>query len=305
VLEEYVRRLNCYLPIDFNNYENNEYRQYLIDTYLENCNNGKYQFALIAFHMLFMSFLYKEFWELKTFSYNTVKRICDTNANFERIKEIFDTSIIPELTTIDQYLSVFNWHVNKKNAVKEFVNKRDACAHASGFIQFHRDSSIRYFDDVLEYAEKISLANKQNVINIFLADFESYLGSDKFINSLSGEYITKKVAEIKYSPKDIGYILTSDIPKIISDDEMGDFKIAYYFSMLVLQTYYENNVFQCAPDFDRFRFINELYLFIETLDAEQYEKLQVQIEDELNYLKSLDSPIDLSAIEGIVDQFIE
>ncbi|MFK7693065.1 hypothetical protein [Paenibacillus sp. HJGM_3] len=301
-LDEFVHKLNHYLPVDFNDEENNEYRQYLIDTYLENCTNEKYQFALLAFHMLFMSFLYKEFWSLKTFSFETVSDLCRNNAKYGGVINVFDASIIPELTAIDDFLSILNFHRNKKDAVKEFVKKRDQCAHASGFIQFRKDSIERYLCDVLEYSEKISSANKRNIIKIFFSDFENYIQSEIFQTSLSGEYIKNKIFSGKYSLKDIEYILEAPMPEIIVNDELGDYKIAYFFAMLVLQTFYENHVIYYSEPLDRNDYTNKLYLFLETLSKEQYEKIQVQTEDELNYLKSLECPLNLSTINEFVER---
>ena len=36
-MNEYIDKLNMYLPIDFADEENNAYRQYLIESFHENC----------------------------------------------------------------------------------------------------------------------------------------------------------------------------------------------------------------------------------------------------------------------------
>ena len=70
-MEEYIHKLLYYLPIDFGDTENNEYKTYLVQACCENYTNEKFQFSLMAFHMLFMAFLYKEFWTLKTYSHES------------------------------------------------------------------------------------------------------------------------------------------------------------------------------------------------------------------------------------------
>ena len=75
-MEEYIQKLLYYLPIDFGDTENNEYKTYLVRACCENYTNEKFQFSLMAFHMLFMAFLYKEFWTLKTYSHERVERLC-------------------------------------------------------------------------------------------------------------------------------------------------------------------------------------------------------------------------------------
>lgn len=213
-MDEYINKLNNYLPIDFANDENSEYRQYLIETYIENCQKGKYQFALMAFHMMFMSFLYKEFWNLKTYSYSVVAGLCNNNSGFKNINAMFDASIIPEKTVIDQYLSLFSWHINKRDTVKTFVDTRDKCAHASGFIQYQKDGAERYFLEVIEQAEKISIANKSNTIQTFYNRLNSLLQDSDMLNARTAcENALSEMQELKLSCKDIQYILEADEPE--------------------------------------------------------------------------------------------
>lgn len=300
-MNEYIDKLNIYLPIDFANEENNAYRQYLLDSFHENCEKGKYQFAIMAFHMLFMSFLYKEFWELKSFSIAKVSSLCRSNANFGNINDIFDASVIPEKTMIDQYLGVHSWHINKKDAVKSFVDKRDNCAHASGFIQYNQDEAERYFLDVLDYTEKISKANKSNTVQIFQEKLIAFFkDSDEFNSKTCGEFIFELLRKIKISLKDICYIVSADMPKYVIDDESGIFKVAYYFAMIQLHFEYIQSTAENALDLTNEYFIDTLYLFLETLEPEKKFSLQVQVEDEIEYLNSYSAPISLRKISTII-----
>lgn len=290
-----------YLPINFGDDENNQYRQYLMDTFIENCVNEKYQFALMAYHMMFMSFLYKEFWELKNFSYSKVERLCLANGKFKDINSIFDASIIAEQTVIDQYLSIFSWHINKKNKVKGFVDTRDACAHASGFIQYQKDGATRYFLDVLEYAEKISDANKGNINEIFTERLEEYFISENFKSTLTGEYISNEILNTKYSVKNIEDILALPMPEYIKDNETGDQVVAYYFAMLQIHSLYADKAFEYQLETDINYFADKLYLYLSILEPDSREKLQVQLEDELTYLRDIfGCSIDLNKVEQVI-----
>ncbi len=53
-MEEKISKLRHYLPIFFENKENNEYVEYLTSAYLKNIEAEKYQFSFIAFHILYM-----------------------------------------------------------------------------------------------------------------------------------------------------------------------------------------------------------------------------------------------------------
>lgn len=301
IMDEYIEKLNMYLPIDFADEENNEYRQYLIETFKENCEKEKYQFALMAFHMMFMSFLYKEFWELKTFSYSTVEQLCNNNGKFKEIKQMFDASIIPEQTVIDQYLSLFSWHVNKKNTVKALVDTRDKCAHASGFIQYQKNDAERFFLDVLDHTKKISSANITNICNIFFERLNTVLqDSDQLNARTSGENSLSELRELKLSCRDIKYILESNIPEIVMIDASGIFKIFYYFGMIQLHSNYLNNAAEPDLAFNENYFVDQLYMFLETCEPEIKESLRIQIEDEIIFLDTHNCTLDYLKIKDMM-----
>jgi len=299
-MNKYIDKLNMYLPIDFANDENNAYRQYLIDSFHENCNKCKHQFAIMAFHMLFMSFLYKEFWELKLFSFDKVQGLCRSNASFNGINNIFDASVIPEKTMIDQYLGVHSWHANKKNTVKGFVDKRDNCAHASGFVQYNESESERIYLDVLDQAQKISQANKTNIIRIIQEHLVSFFKNDDEFNAkTSCEYVFDLIRDIKISPCDISYVLSSDTPKIVTDDISGILVVAYYFALLQLHSEYLQSSIENLLNIPDEYFVDKLYLYLDTLDPDKKQALQVQVEDELDYLNAYGTIISIKKLFDI------
>lgn len=54
-----------YLPNSYKTRDEQDYINFLWESYESNYNNGKYPFAFIAFHMLYMSFVYFEVWQIK------------------------------------------------------------------------------------------------------------------------------------------------------------------------------------------------------------------------------------------------
>lgn len=300
-MDKYINKLNNYLPIDFANDENSEYRQYLIETYIENCQKGKYQFALMAFHMMFMSFLYKEFWGLKTYSYSVVAGLCNNNSGFKNINAMFDASIIPEKTVIDQYLSLYSWHINKRDTVKAFVDTRDKCAHASGFIQYQKDAAERYFIEVIEQAEKISNASKSNTIQTFYNRFDSLLQDSDMLNARTAcENVFSEIQELKLSCRDIHYILNADEPDAVKSDDSGILKVFYFFTMIQMHSEYIGNSSEYFLELPDSHFVDLLYIFIDTCASETKEMLRVQIEDELTQLDSRGCNLDYKKIRDLM-----
>lgn len=63
-MEEAVELAN-YLPLSFKTPKEQEYIEFLWDAFETNYTHGKYQFAFLAYHMLTMSFVYFNIWQIK------------------------------------------------------------------------------------------------------------------------------------------------------------------------------------------------------------------------------------------------
>jgi hypothetical protein len=62
---EEASELASYLPLSFKTPKEQEYIEFLWDAFEMNYANGKYQFAFLAYHMLTMSFVYFNIWQIK------------------------------------------------------------------------------------------------------------------------------------------------------------------------------------------------------------------------------------------------
>jgi hypothetical protein len=57
--------LGNYLPLSFKSPTEQEHIEFLWDAFETNYTHGKYQFAFLAYHMLTMSFVYFNIWQIK------------------------------------------------------------------------------------------------------------------------------------------------------------------------------------------------------------------------------------------------
>ena len=57
--------LGNYLPLSFKSPKEQEYIAFLWDAFETNYTHGKYQFAFLAYHMLTMSCVYFNIWQIK------------------------------------------------------------------------------------------------------------------------------------------------------------------------------------------------------------------------------------------------
>src|SRR3954464_5471422 len=62
---EEAAELAYYLPLSFKTESEEKYIKFLWDAFESNYQNEKYQFAFLAYHMLTMSFVYFNIWQIK------------------------------------------------------------------------------------------------------------------------------------------------------------------------------------------------------------------------------------------------
>ena len=62
---EEAAELGNYLPLSFKTRNEQEYIAFLWDAFETNDSHGKYQFAFLAYHMLAMSFVYFNIWQIR------------------------------------------------------------------------------------------------------------------------------------------------------------------------------------------------------------------------------------------------
>ena len=279
IVEECVHKLRFYLPVDFGNTENNEYMDYLAQSCCENYRNGKYQFSLMAYHMLFMAVLYKEFWGLKCFSNERVAALCRRNGTYNAIEQVFDASPIPEKSFIDDFFGVFSWHPNRKSTYKEYVDKRDRCAHNSGFVQYGKEDVESYFADVLRNIERVSQACEESLVEVYSNTLKRYLESPSFESTTTIDFISRELSEKKYSYRDLSKLLAAGRPEGM--DSLS-YTLSFCFSRLFLSLTVENAGY--SPENGSDDLIEELCSFWRSLTPEDQETLSLQLEYEIEML---------------------
>lgn len=262
-MEEYIYQIRKYLPIKFVDEEANKFLEYLEEAYLENVSNKKYQFAFKAFHMLYMTFIYKAIWFLKLRGHN-IKKILEES--IEKIKErygtdillntLFDLSLFKEKESLDDLLKSLAFHENEIKDCKDFVDKRDNCSHASGKIQYSKDEIDFYITQELKYINMLC-NKKKGVFKKFLADFLEKKWNKNFI----GGDIENWFLENYLSVKDLEMLAEFDLPffKKKSDNEKTVYQKLLYL-VLVFEMHKHTEIDNL--------FLNKLPIFMNGLKNE-------------------------------------
>lgn len=127
--------LRSYLPLFFQSPTERDYITFLWDAFESNYTQGKHQFAYLAFHMLAMSFIYFNLWQIKKVWPEDFKKGLIGFARYEndllKANSPFAFSMVPESTVL-RFLKLIACDDGQIGNLKAFVNFRNDIAHANG-----------------------------------------------------------------------------------------------------------------------------------------------------------------------------
>ena len=139
-------QLTEYLPLSFKTESEQEYMQFLWQAFESNYNNQKYQFAFLAYHMLTMSFIYFNIWQIKQ----------TEPSDFEKAMIGFTKDQEKSLLTATSPFTL--WQINESNVMRflkligctndkignyiTLVKDRNNTAHTNGIISFSTETAL-------------------------------------------------------------------------------------------------------------------------------------------------------------------
>jgi hypothetical protein len=139
--------LATYLPVSFKTRSEEEYIAFLWDAFQSNYTNGKYEFASLAFHLLYMSFVSFSIWQIRLvreqdfknalvgFQSDSEVKLLDADTPFKFYEKLKESQIFRFLKLI----GCSNDHVGE---FAKFVKRRNKIAHPSGTVFFNDQVSI-------------------------------------------------------------------------------------------------------------------------------------------------------------------
>ena len=154
-----------YLPIRFKQQSEQEYIEFLWDSYQSNYENGKYPFSFLAYHMLFMSFVYFNIWQIKSIRNDDFEKIrLGFKEDIGKATSPFGFSVEDERKIFDllKYLCVSHSDVKALiGRYKKLVDERNNIAHANGNIPFRTETYlITKISEIIRYTYEIQNYNK-------------------------------------------------------------------------------------------------------------------------------------------------
>ena len=162
---EEAAELNDYLPLSFTSPKEQEYVAFLWDTFETNYTHGKYQFAFLAYHMLTMSFVYFNIWQIKKmepknfemgligFGKDDEKILIDATSPFA-FSAVRERSIL-------RILKLIACDNGKIGTYAKLVNDRNKSAHSNGNIFLSTQAALdTKITEILRVVEEIQTHSK-------------------------------------------------------------------------------------------------------------------------------------------------
>lgn len=222
-----------YLPSSFKNEKDGEYVAYLRDSFEQNYKNGKYQFAMLACHMLYMSFVYFSVWQIKNSRPDDFKKSLigfskDDEVSLLSASSPFAFWAINE-ARIFRFLKLIGCENEAIGKFAKLVQQRNDIAHSNGNI-FYTDSFIadQKVREVLVQANSIQQCVTpviHDCLRCFLLD--SWNEDEREYHDSIDQIREVLVHPNFFSPKDIEACLAFDIDSLTNHEHFGAIKALF------------------------------------------------------------------------------
>jgi hypothetical protein len=160
-----ANELANYLPLSFKTLKEQEYIEFLWDTFYSNYENKKFQFAFLAYHMLTMSFIYFNIWQIKQnepkdFEKGLIGFDKDVERELLAATSPFVFSVVRERSVL-RLLKLIQCDNGKIGTYAKLVDDRNDTAHPNGNIFYSELSALDIkIAEILRVVEEIQTHSK-------------------------------------------------------------------------------------------------------------------------------------------------
>jgi hypothetical protein len=162
---EEASELANFLPLSFKTQTEQEYIEFLWDAFETNYTHGKYQFAFLAYHMLTMSFIYFNIWQIKQtepkdFAMGLIGFGKDIEKSLLEAKSPFVFSAVNERSIV-RFLKLIACDNSKIGTYAKLVDDRNDSAHSNGNIFYSTKGAIDIkLNEILRVVDEIQTHSK-------------------------------------------------------------------------------------------------------------------------------------------------
>jgi hypothetical protein len=217
---EEAAEMGNYLPLSFKSPKEQEYIEFLWDAFETNYTHGKYQFAFLAYHMLTMSFVYFNIWQIKQtepkdFAMGLIGFGKEIEKSLLEATSPFVFSTVNERTIL-RFLKLIACDNGKIGTYAKLVDDRNDTAHPNGNIFFSTQAALdTKITEVLRVVDEIQ-AHSKPVIEHCYREFliENHDPDERAYPDPADQIREILIHENYLSQKDIEICLSFDIESI-------------------------------------------------------------------------------------------
>lgn len=206
-----------YLPLSFRSPKEQEYIAFLWDAFETNHTHGKYQFAFLAYHMLAMSFVYFNIWQIKQtepgdFAKGLIGFHKDMEKDLLAATSPFVFSAVNESTVL-RFLKLISCDNGKIGTYAKLVADRNKTAHANGNVFYSTERALaEKVYEILRVVGEIQIHSRP-VIERCYSEF-LLRSADETVREYPApeDQIREVLVHANYlSPRDIEFCLRFDV----------------------------------------------------------------------------------------------
>lgn len=301
-----IRFLRDYLPI-FVETEHQDYSEYLDSAFEVNWENQLHQFSYLSFHMTFMGYIYYSLMTLKKIGYSDALSFMNNNSKYNECEDPYEFSQFNEKDVIKNFMGVLKFHVNRKNEAASIVDKRDYCAHSSGFIQYNETNIIEHINLVKNTISIIQSRYLEKSIDTFLADLLKIYFLEKYKDTSIANYYLNWIS---YNHISTSIIIQLDtkleqyfIEKINPADSFYSSKQASIYLIRLINSFLlDEKAEELNYDEDRLLNIDKFIDNIQNAESSEKQVIIMELIDELENIKDF---LQFDIINEVLDKLNE
>lgn len=230
-----------FLPISLKNQAEGEYMAFLWDAFESNYTNEKFEFASLAFHLLYMSFVSFSIWQIRLvreqdfrnaligFQSDAENKLMTADSPFKFYDQLKESQIF-------RFLKLIGCENTQVGEFAKFVKRRNKIAHPSGTVFFNDQMSID--KEIAEMMEEVAniQAHMRPVITEVYGRFltESSDVEAREYSDPKDEIVSALIHRNYISMKDVeicrGFVLTLHVGQPLYDNmvELHNVLVASY-----------------------------------------------------------------------------
>jgi len=225
---EEAQEIFKYLPLTHQSPSEQEYLEFLWEAFRVNYEQEKFPFAFLAYHMIFMCFVYYEIWQIKETRYDDFQKAMigfnkDIENDLLQKASPFTLSCINESVAF-RFLKLIGLENSDIGCFTKIVKNRNDLAHSNGIIFY---STITELDnaiiEIISCVQKIQEKTKDIVELVYLNFLKDSINKDdrEYFNP---EDQLREVLVRKYrlSEKDIEIALKCSLEQLSADGNYSD-----------------------------------------------------------------------------------